>query len=69
MNATGELGTVQLLLNSAADGKCDLRPDEFTTVSLKPGNYLVEFAFIEAEYVGCFTRLTYRGPAAPAERQ
>lgn len=64
-----------LLLNSATDGKCDLHPDDFTLVSLKPGTYLVEFAFIEAEYVGCFTRLMHQGPVggtkrlAPVERQ
>jgi hypothetical protein len=52
-----------LLLNSAADGKSGLRPDDFLPVQLKRGPYLVEFAFIEAEFVGCFTRLTHKAPA------
>ncbi|MDE2300793.1 MAG: hypothetical protein KGK18_21840, partial [Burkholderiales bacterium] len=55
-----------LLLNSAVDGKNDLRPDDYATVSLQRGSYLVEFAFIEAEYVGCFTRLTRKVAASGA---
>jgi hypothetical protein len=55
-----------LLLNSAADGKSDLQPDDFAHVELKPGRYLVEFAFIEGEYVGCFTRLTLKVAASGA---
>lgn len=55
-----------LLLTSAADGKNDLQPDDYVPVSLKQGAYLVEFAFIEAEYVGCFTRLTRKVAASGA---
>ena len=55
-----------LLLNSAADGKNDLRPDDYVSVKLQRATYLVEFAFIEAEYVGCFTRLTRRVAASGA---
>jgi hypothetical protein len=47
-----------LLLNSAADGKSGLLADDYAVVKLERGIYLVEFAFIEAEHVGCFTRLT-----------
>lgn len=46
-----------LLMNSAASGCAGLRPDEFLEVSLTPGIYFVEFASLEAEYVGCFHRL------------
>jgi Immunity protein 21 len=55
-----------LLLNSAADGKGELRPDDYAAVRLQRGTYLVEFAFIEDEYVGCFTRLTRRVAASGA---
>ena len=46
-----------LLMNSAASGCAGLRHDEFLEVSLTPGIYFVEFANLEAEYVGCFHRL------------
>jgi hypothetical protein len=55
-----------LLLNSAADGKNDLRHDDCAPVNLQRGSYLVEFAFIEAEFVGCFTRLTRKVAASGA---
>ena len=54
------------LLNSAADGKNDLRPDDHAQVRLQRGTYRVEFAFIEGEYVGCFTRLTLKAAASGA---
>jgi Immunity protein 21 len=47
-----------LLLNSAADGKSKLQSGDYAAIKLERGTYLVEFAFIEAECVGCFTRLT-----------
>ena len=55
-----------LLLNSAADGNSELRPEDCVEVKLQQGTYLVEFAFIEAEYIGCFTRLTLKVPASGA---
>jgi hypothetical protein len=55
-----------LLLNSAADGKSDLQPDDYVPVTLERGTYLVEFAFIEAEYVGSFTRLTRKAETSGA---
>jgi hypothetical protein len=55
-----------LLLNSAADGKKALSPDDCAPITLKLGTYLIEFAFIEAESVGCFTRLTHKARAGGA---
>ena len=55
-----------LLLNSAADGRNDLQPDDYAPVRLERGTYLVEYAFIEAEFLGCFTRLTHKVAASEA---
>jgi Immunity protein 21 len=45
-----------LLLNSAASGILGLREDDFIDVHLHPGKYIVEYAEIESDYVGCFHR-------------
>jgi len=45
-----------LLMNSAASGFEGLQQNEFLEVNLNPGVYVVEYASIEAEYVGCFHR-------------
>lgn len=45
-----------LLMNSAADGATGLRKDEFMEVRLAPGRYVIEYAALEAAYVGCFHR-------------
>jgi len=55
-----------LLLNSAADGKSMLRSDDYMRVELKRGIYTVDFALIEDEYLGCFTKLTHIAPAVGA---
>jgi hypothetical protein len=47
-----------LLMNAAADGAAGLRADDFMEVRLVPGKYLIEYAALEFEYVGCFHRLS-----------
>ena len=54
-----------LLMNSAADGATELRPNEFMEFRLPPGNYVIEYAALESTYVGCFHRFT---PTAGAAR-
>ena len=52
--------TEYVLMNSAAAG-AELREDEYLKVTLPRGECLVEYASIEAEYVGCFHRITLAG--------
>ena len=52
--------TDYLLMNSAAAGAA-LREDEYMMVTLPRGECLVEYASIEAEYVGCFHRIAPAG--------
>ena len=47
-----------LLINSAADGAAGLQKDEYMEVRLTPGRYVIEYAALEATYVGCFHRFT-----------
>jgi Immunity protein 21 len=54
-----EVGDTEfLLMNSAADGASGLRTDEYMEVCLVPGKYIVEYASLESQYVGCFHRLS-----------
>ena len=46
------------LMNSAASGFDGLKQDDFLEVSLIPGVYSIEYANLEAEYVGCFHRFS-----------
>ena len=46
-------------MNSAADGLAGLRPDDFVNVQLPRGECVVEYAQIEAEYIGGFHRFTF----------
>jgi hypothetical protein len=50
--------TDYLLMNSAADGLAGLRPDDFVNVQLPRGECVVEYAQIEADYIGGFHRFT-----------
>jgi hypothetical protein len=47
-----------LLVNSAASGAQGLSEDKYLPVLLQPGRYVVEYADLEANYVGCFHRFT-----------
>ena len=51
--------TDYLLMNSASDGAGALREHDFMPVQLQAGPCVVEFAFVEGEYLGCFHRLTF----------
>lgn len=45
-----------LLMNSAADAACGLSEADCTAVQLPPGNYIVEYTSISAEFSGTFHR-------------
>ena len=47
-----------LLMNSAADGASGLRDDEFIKVRVPVGSYIVEYADIASNSIGCFHRFT-----------
>ena len=47
-----------VLLNSAADA-ADLRDEDMLTFELPTGEYLIEFAFIQASHWGWFHRFTF----------
>jgi hypothetical protein len=51
-------GSDFFLMNSAANGTEELRNEDCIRVKLASGRYLVEFTFIEGDYLGCFTRLS-----------
>jgi hypothetical protein len=56
-----------VLMNSAANGSRGLRPEEFMELRLASGNYIVEYADLEATRVGCFHRFNLAAEA-PSER-
>jgi hypothetical protein len=47
-----------LLTSSAASGAEGFRDEEVVSVRLSRGNYRIEYAAVEAEYVGCFHRFS-----------
>jgi Immunity protein 21 len=47
-----------LLMNSAVDSASGLHDDEFIEVRIPAGVYVIEYADIEANHVGCFHRFT-----------
>lgn len=55
-----------VLLNSAANAADDLRDEDLLNVRLQPGDYLVEFAFIQSDLSGWFHRFTWLGWSSAA---
>ncbi|WP_307572595.1 Imm21 family immunity protein [Variovorax paradoxus] len=45
-----------LLMNAAADASSGLRDDEYISIQLPRGTYIVEYAQIEDEFIGGFLR-------------